>query len=238
MKHIIYTTILILLAKFTIAQLPLVNYQGKMSKIGQDGRVDSEILVDTIKGSHLYALGPVENLRGEIIVWDSKQWVAALTPEGEPTLLKNVKNLNAIFLVYAQIPIWDTIQLKDKIESLSDLQKSINKAANLHGTDTSSAFPFLLFGTVSKGSGSIMFKDPRITTINTESLKNAKHSNYFSNQQAQMLGFYSQHHQKIFTSTNSFIHIHYRLGNKYQCGHLDEVVFDQSESLQLLLPHQ
>jgi acetolactate decarboxylase len=238
MKQFLYIIFFVLIAHVAFAQQPIVKYQGKMSKIGQDGRVDSEILVDTIKGSHLYALGPVENLRGEIIVWDSKPWVAALTPEGEPTLLKHVKNLKAIFLVYAHIPQWDTIQLKDKIGSLTELQNSITKAASLHGTDTSSAFPFLLFGKVSKGSGSIMFKDPIINTINAESLKNAKHSNFFLNQNAQMLGFYSQLHQKIFTSSTSFIHIHYRLGNKYQCGHLDEVVFDQSEPLQLLLPHQ
>ena len=51
-----------------------------------------------------------------------------------------------------------------------------------------------------------------------------------------MLGFYSQKHQGIFTSMDSYLHIHYLLSNKYQAGHLDEVVFDKATPIRLLIP--
>ncbi len=238
MKLTIYILLLTLLQLSSAAQESIVQYRGKMSKIGQEGRLDAAITIDTIKASHLYAIGPVENLRGEIIVWDGKPFVAALTKENVPYVQKNVTNLNAIFLVYADIARWDTVIISSQIGSLDALQIAITKAASRQGIDTSTAFPFLILGKVRQGSGHIMFKDTAVGIVNPSILKESKHVNTFTKQHAQMLGFYSQYHQSIFTHHQTFLHIHYRLGNKYQAGHLDEVVFDETEPLKLLLPHQ
>lgn len=238
MKKYIYTAVLTLLGLNVFAQ-HLVQHRGKMSKIGQENRLDAEILVDTINSRHLYAIGPVEDLRGEIIVWNSQPFVAALTDEMKPFVRKKVKNLKAIFLVYADVAQWDTVLLTTTIPTINALQDAITKAAHQAGLDTASAFPFLLFGKVKEGAGHIMFKDTAIRQINPEVLKAAKHSQAFQHQEAQMLGFYSQHHQRIFTHHDSYLHIHYRLRNKYQAGHLDAVSFDTSSTpIKLLLPHK
>jgi acetolactate decarboxylase len=229
---------LILISPFAFSQETLVKFSGRMSKIGQEKRVDAAIMVDSIKGNHLYAIGPVENLRGEILVWDSKTFVAAITDDKKPYLQKNVKSLKAIFLVYADISQWDTVLLTNKISSLNDLEKTITKAAFQQGTDTSKAFPFLIFGKVKEGSGHIMYKDSSVTAITPAALSDANYKNTFRNQYAQMLGFYSQHHQTIFTHHDSFLHIHYRMANKYQAGHLDMVSFNETEPVKLLLPRK
>jgi acetolactate decarboxylase len=237
-SKVFYTTLLILISVLAFTQETQVKYSGKMSKIGQEKRVDAAIMVDSIKGQHLYAIGPVENLLGEILVWDSKPFVAAITEDKKPYLQKNVKSLKAIFLVYADISQWDTILLSDKISSLTDLEKTITKAAYRHGTDTTTAFPFLIFGKVKEGSGHIMYKNSSVKEITPATLKDANHKNSFSNQYAQMLGFYSQQHQTIFTHHDSFLHIHYRMANKYQAGHLDIASFDETEPVKLLLPRK
>lgn len=237
-REIVFSSLMTLLSLIAFSQENMVKYSGKMSKIGQEKRVDAAIMVDSIKGEHLYAIGPVENLRGEILVWDGKPFVAAITDDKKPYLQKNVQSLKAIFLVYADISQWDTVLLTNKISSLSDLEKTITKAAYQHGRDTATAFPFLIFGKVKEGSGHIMYKDSSVTTITTAALRDANHKNTFSNQYAQMLGFYSQHHQAIFTHHDSFLHIHYRMANKYQAGHLDIVSFDETEPVKLLLPRK
>lgn len=237
LSQVFLSSLLILMSHLALAQ-PLVKYSGKMSKIHKEGVLDAAILVDSIVAKHLYALGPVENLRGEIIVWDGKPFVAAITEEKKPYLRKNVKDLKAIFLVYVDVQQWDTIILKQNISSLAELERVITNAAFKNGTDTTSAFPFLLIGKVEAGSGHIMFKDSLVTNINSEAIKAAKHINSFTRQDAQMLGFYSQHHQSIFTHHDSFLHIHYRLRNKYQAGHLDAVSFVETEPIKLILPHQ
>jgi acetolactate decarboxylase len=214
-------------------------YKGKMSKIRQEGRVDAAVLIDTILTTNMYAVGPVKDLLGEIIVWKGRAFVAGLTEDTRESFVKkDVKNLEAVFLVYADVPRWDTIILLQDIASIQELQKAITAAAIKHGTDTTTAFPFLLHGKVKSGSGHIMFKDSNVTTISSETLAQAKHINTFNNQRAQMLGFYSQHHQGVFTHHDSFLHIHYRMWNKYQAGHLDEVVFDSAVPLKLLLPYK
>lgn len=213
-----------------------VNVVGKMTKIGKEHKVDAEVLVDTIGYNHLYALGPVENLRGEIIIWDNKRYVAALTEEKAPTLLKNINNLKAIFLVYANVKLWDTLLIREEISSIQQLQDVIGKVANNNGVDTNIAFPFLIFGKIESGKGHIMYKDTTSNEVNAEVLKSAKNINAFSGIDARMLGFYSKNHKGVFTNPDSFIHIHYLLSNKYQAGHLDEVVFDPKSTIKLLIP--
>ncbi|MFD2526908.1 hypothetical protein ACFSQD_13890 [Flavihumibacter stibioxidans] len=237
MKAILNIVVFTLWGQFALAQ-PLVQHRGKMSKIGQENRVDAEILVDSIRAKNLYALGPVEGLRGEIIVWNSQPFVAAVTAEKKPFLRKKVKDLKAIFLVYADVPKWDTVLLTTNIPTMNALQDAITKAAHQAGIDTASAFPFLLYGKIQEGKGHIMYRDTAVRQINPDVIKAANHGQAFQHQEAQMLGFYSQHHQRIFTSPNSFLHIHYRLRNKYQAGHLDAVSFDVSTPIKLLLPHK
>ena len=54
-----------------------------------------------------------------------------------------------------------------------------------------------------------------------------------------MLGFYSVKHQGGGTNYGKFIHIHYQLINKKnQIGHLDDVSFDSSMPIELLLASQ
>lgn len=208
-----------------------------MRKIRQDKQVDASILIDTIKAKNLYALGPVENLRGEIMVWNNNVFVAALTEDKKPYVQKNVKDLRAIFLVYADVEQWDTILLREpQINSMSDLETFISKTAHNQNIDTSLAFPFQIYARAISGHGHIMFKDPSVTEITPEVLEKARTENTFTDQDIQMLGFYSQHHQSIFTHHDTYLHIHYRLRNKYQAGHLEQLIPDRNYPIKLLFP--
>jgi acetolactate decarboxylase len=221
------------------SQAQLVKYSGTMRKIRQDKQVDASILIDTIKAKNLYALGPVENLRGEIIVWNNDAFVAALTNDKQPYVQKKVKNLKAIFLVYADVEHWDTILLREtQINSMLDLEHFISRAVHNQNVDTSLAFPFQIYARAISGQGHIMFKDTSETEITPEILEKARTENSFTDQYIQMLGFYSQHHQSIFTHHDTYLHIHYRLRNKYQAGHLEQLKLDPNYPIKLLLPQK
>ncbi len=235
MKPFLHIISFILLSLNSDAQL--VKYSGTMRKIHQDKQVDASILIDTIKANNLYALGPVENLRGEIIVWNNNAFVAALTEDRQPYVQKNIKNLKAIFLVYADVEQWDTIFLRDsRINSMSELENFITISAHNHNLDTSTSFPFQIYTRALRGKGHIMFKDTAVKEITPEVLEKARTENSFTDQYIQMLGFYSQHHQSIFTHHDTYLHIHYRLRNKYQAGHLEELQIDPNYPIKLLLP--
>ncbi len=213
-----------------------VFYAGAMMKVRQ-GDLSAAVMLDTLPQENLFAIGPVENLRGEILVWDGKPFKAAMMDDKkQPYVEKAPAGLKAIFLVYANVPAWDTIEIKEPVASMQALETIIGKMAHAHGTDTSQAFPFLLYGKVAKGLGHIQFLDTTITKITPTVGDDAKVLLPFENQKAQFVGFYSHHHKRVFTHHDTFIHIHYRLYTKYHAGHLDEVAFVAGETIRLLLP--
>jgi acetolactate decarboxylase len=219
------------------AQAPVkVFHAGGMTKVRQ-GDLSAAVRLDTLPQNHLFAIGPVEDLKGEILVWDGKPFKAAITGERpQPYVEKAPEGLKAIFLVYANVPRWDTVVVTTPVNNMQDLEKMIGRTAHANGLDTSQAFPFLLFGKVSKGLGHIQYFDTAKLAISPSIGDDAKQFFPFENVRSQFVGFYSHHHKRIFTHHDTFIHIHYRLYTKYHAGHLDEVAFDESEPIRLLLP--
>jgi len=213
-----------------------VKFAGAMMKIRQ-GDLSAAVMLDTLPQAHLFAIGPVENLQGEIMMWDGKPFKAAMMPDGkQPFVEKAPANLKAVFLVYANIPAWDTVVIREPVPDIASLEKLIGQYAHLHGTDTTQAFPFLLFGKIAKGMGHIQMLDTATTKITATVGDDSKVFLPVENQRSQFVGFYSHHHQRVFTHHDRFIHIHYRLYTKYHAGHLDEVTFDAGEPVRLLLP--
>jgi acetolactate decarboxylase len=213
-----------------------VNSAGAMMKIRQ-GDLSAAVLLDTLPQEHLFAIGPVENLQGEILVWDGKPFKAAMMPDRkQPFVEKAPANLKAIFLVYANVPAWDTVIIREPVPDMATLEKLVGQYAHQQGIDTSLAFPFLLFGKIAKGLGHIQMLDTTIKKITPTVGDDAKVFLQIEKQRSQFVGFYSHHHQRVFTHHDSFIHIHYRLYTKYHAGHLDEVAFDAGEPVRLLLP--
>jgi acetolactate decarboxylase len=213
-----------------------VRHAGAMMNLRQ-GDLSAAVMLDTLPKEHLFAIGPVEDLRGEIFVWDGRAFKAGILEESQKPYVEKVPDsLKAIFLVYANVPEWDTLIISEPLSSMEVLEMAIAKAAHQHGTDTSKPFPFLMFGKVAKGLGHIQWLDTNKTSITPTVGDDSKQFFPFENQRAQFVGFYSHHHKRIFTHHDAFMHIHYRLYTKYHAGHLDEVAFDSGEPIRLLLP--
>jgi hypothetical protein len=179
------------------------------------------ILVDTIQAEHLYAIGEPADGRGEIFLWDNAVFVAAVTPDTrEPYVRRMVKDLDASYLLYTNVPKWDTIVLTQPVLALSELETAIAEAAAGHGIDTTQAFPFLLIGKIKSGEGDITFSDSSTT--------NSTYVFPLHDKRAQMIGFHR--------GGSAGMRIHFRLQNKYHAGRLSAADFDESEPIRLFLP--
>lgn len=200
-----------------------VKTAGVEAPAGQNTR-QAAILVDTIQAEHLYAIGEPADGRGEIFLWDNAVFVAAVTPDTrEPFVQRLVKNLHASYLLYANVPQWDTIVLPQPVHALSELQTAIAQAAAGKGIDTTQAFPFLLIGKIKSGDGNIMFRDVAAQRPEAD-------GNYtfpLLDKRAQMVGF--------FHGEGAGMRIHFRLQNKYHAGWLVAADFDESEPIRLFL---
>lgn len=212
-----------------------VSFAGTQTKI-RNGDFSAAVLLDTLPKEHLFALGPEEGLRSELFVWNGRIFRAGVWREnGQPYVEKDAKGMQAVFLVWANVPAWDTVVLQENIVSLRQLEQIIGMNAHRHGLDTSKAFPFLLLGKFLKAQGHIMDNDTSRNLITAATGGEAKKYFPVDGQRVQLLGFYSHHHRGIFTHHDSFTHIHYRTYSKHHAGHLDEASFDPSEPLRLLL---
>lgn len=200
-----------------------VKTAGLEAPTGQNAR-QAAILVDTIQAEHLYAIGEPADGRGEIFLWDNAVFVAAVTPDTrEPYVQRLAKNLHASYLLYADVPQWDTIVLTKPVDALSELQTAIAQAAAGKGIDTTQTFPFLLIGKIKSGEGKIMFRDDAAQRPDAD-------GNYtfpLKDKRAQMIGF--------FRGDSGDIRIHFRLQNKYHAGRLVAADFDENEPIRLFL---
>jgi acetolactate decarboxylase len=214
-----------------------VHAAGAMQNLHRHLQDVATVLLDTLPPHHLYAIGPAEGLRGEILVWNGDVFVAGVTEHArQPFVMKRPQGVKAIFLAYSQVPVWDTVEVTALIENIQQLEGLIEHTAQQKGIDIQTPFPFLLFGKIKNGKGHIMYKDPAVPLQQKEEVEQAKYYYDLPPQKVQMLGFYSNRDYGTFTHHGSNIHVHYRLYSKHHAGHLDEVILDPKEPLRILLP--
>lgn len=238
MKQVIFLQLLLTVCYQTsFPQSGFVFHIGEMKQLHRMGNAIAVVEIDTMPKKHLYAVGPVALLQGELFIWDGRLFMSSLTSDTKrPFVKKDPENAAATFLVYTYVPAWDTIPVFLNASDMNQLESEIRKQAALHGTDTSKPFPFLMLGKFAGAKGHIVFADKPVSRIQSGTLERYKHYYRFGPQKAQLIGFYSSHHAGVFTHHDSKLHIHYRMYNKYEAGHLDDISFDGSQEVLLLLP--
>lgn len=91
-----------------------VRHAGNRNNIIQNGDLSARINLDTLSEiSNLYAIGPIEGLKGEITVYSGKSSIATIERE-QPKIYSSL-NYNAIFLVYASASQWKKLQLRNQL---------------------------------------------------------------------------------------------------------------------------
>ena len=122
-----------------------VKHAGALRTI-MSGNIQPVISLDTLsKSNHLYALGALDNLKGEIQIFDSKPSNSFVIDNS--LQIKDSYNLKASLLVYAEIKAWDTFRVENS-KTKSDLEEQIFELATNSGINTEEPFPFLLDGTI------------------------------------------------------------------------------------------
>lgn len=181
---------------------------------------------------HLYAVGPLENLQGEITIWDGKALISRI--KNQQLQVDNQLTGKACFLVYGQAASWKTIKLKSSL-SLSQVDEIVKSNAIKYGIDTQRPFPFLLSGTAKSARYHIMNRtDAKPPAPGPGSHETAKVHFTIDNSPVELLGFYSEKHQGIFTHHNSFVHLHIKTPDDKIAGHLENVELEPGATL--LLP--
>lgn len=125
--------LLLLLASAVFASAsaqPPVGVYGAMRRIMQDGNLSAAVSLDTLDRTHLYALGPVAGLQGEIAVVDGRVYVARRGDNGVDTTSAPPA---AAVLVYSRVKRWAEVPLRNNAADLAAVQSAIEAAAARQG---------------------------------------------------------------------------------------------------------
>lgn len=197
-----------------------VEYAGALKNMMHKGDISAKAaLKDIKKVKHLYALGAIEDLKGEIQIFDSHPSLT-MVKEGAIAFDKSYKQ-KAALLVYASVSKWRTVSIPASVVTYAKLEAFIGQAADEAGIDISAPFPFLLEGKVRSFDWHVInWKDGDMEHSHEKHIKSGLHGT-IEDREVEMLGFYSNAHHAIFTHHTTNMHIHVRSVDGEMAGHVD-----------------
>lgn len=231
MNKLKFTGVMILLGGsiFATAQNE-VYVSGAMMNVMQKGQLQGTISLDTIQQPHLYGLGPVEYLAGEITIADGKAYASTVL---SPTTMqvKETYNLKAPFFVYSRVDNWKEYTLPDSVTDIETLESHLEHISR----NAKRPFAFRLSGIVPSAKIHIMNLPPGTKVSKPADAQKGKTYYTVQNTDAEIIGFFSTQHQRIFTHHERYIHMHLLSEDRKIMGHIDELLLNNK--LKLYLPY-
>ncbi len=207
-------------SNISIVVAPKIEVSGAMKNIMMKVHLSAHINMDTLSRYNLYGLGPVNGLKGEILILNGK--VYSTSKSGAQLVNGQDKVSLASMLVYSYVSKWRPVRISTVVNNYAELEKFIETTAkaNLYNTDK----PFAFKIDVTPGKANFHVIDWKESTSHTmENHKQFAYTGQVLNKKVVMLGFYSTHHQSIFTHHTSSMHIHLLNQETNTVGHLDDI---------------
>jgi len=211
---------------------------GSLRGMMQQGITDAGItLQDAMSGSHMWGLGAVQDLNGEITVMDSIVFLAHPISGQEAAVYQSSPSADTrvALLVLAEVEAWNSYPIDRDINSQAHLEAWVAAKAEQIGWSAQRVLPFRVIGKTSH---------LQLHVIDGERLEDAGNSHQdhlataiervWKNTETELFGFRSLHHKTVFTHHDTTIHVHGVTADN-SSGHLDEVSF-KAGACQLLLP--
>ena len=198
-----------------------VHHAGALMNFMHKGDLSAKIDLARLDSKHLYALGALENLKGEILVMNGNPLLSRVV-EGEVEIDKSMDH-QAALLVYAHVKKWQEISKTKSFPSAEEFEKWLLEQAKNHGVDTEKPFPFFLKGKAESLSWHVIDWPEGDTEHTHEKHVNSGLNGTLENAEVSILGFHSKNHKGVFTHHSSNVHMHMRSTRQDLAGHVDKL---------------
>jgi acetolactate decarboxylase len=180
---------------------------------------------------HLYGVGPIEQLRGEVTIAKSRPALAHVAHDGTVDVTQSFA-VGVPFFVWAEVPRWVERPMPAEIRSYEDLERFVPQAAAAAGLDADQPLPFLVAGREDLIEFHIL---NRIGDAphNMETHKKIQVRFELERVEATIVGFHSTRHRGVFTPGDSNIHIHFQTPDNRQSGHIQRLEIGDGARLSL-----
>jgi acetolactate decarboxylase len=232
MKYVI-TGIVLLFVSVIPAQQPQVGHAGALKNFMHKGDISAKFPLSGLQGrDHVFALGALENLKGEIQIFDSRPLVTYA--ESGVVQFDSSFARNAALIVYTQVAEWRDSSVPDSVRSMQQLETHVRATATEHGLDPEKPVPFLLSGSVASLDWHVIDWDPADTVHTHKKHQTSGPHGRIETTDVLVLGFYSNKHRAVFTHHSSDLHMHFKKADQTLAGHVDEL--ELAPGMQLHLP--
>jgi len=184
-----------------------VEHSGALKDMMHKGDLTAKAdLNNFTEAESFYALGALENLKGEIQIFNSEPFNTLV--EDSALVFDKSYNKKASLLVYASVKKWDSIPIPADVKTQEQLQDFLEETADSKHINTSEPFPFLIEGSAESIDWHVInWKDGDTEHSHEKHISSGLHGT-IKNRPVILLGFYSDAHHAIFTHHTTNMHIH------------------------------
>lgn len=201
-----------------------VRLVGALKAIMHQGDISAKIFLDSLSIPGVYAIGALDSLQGEIFIENGIPLVSEIINSVQ--VVSSRREEQAALLVYTKVKDWQEYTV-----SGSDLELIITEKANKSRLEN--PFSFMLKGNFMQLDYHVINFDAKKDDIFNHK-KGAFQAN-LEDKDVTILGFYSDHHQGLFTHHDSNMHMHVKNASGTEMGHVDALKIG-NDSFTLLLP--
>jgi len=188
------------------------------------GDLKGKIATDSLNNKETYGLGPIEFLKGEIVVFEGQSYVSKVVDSISHKVSK-VPSVSAPFFVYSSNSDLKIVKFNLKNYTLKELEEYVNLVYKDYDQ------PLLI-----RIDG--IFENIKVHSVNLPEGKKVSSPDEahqgltqydFKNISGSLIGFFSRHHKAVFTHHDSFFHAHFISEDREVLGHIDETDFNSSK---------
>jgi acetolactate decarboxylase len=198
-----------------------VQVVGAMRDAMWKGDLGTKITIDTLNRAGTFGIGPFSNMKGEILLWDGLAYVATIVDK-KPKVEVSKEEVGAPFFVYQKKVDWKVFKPEKGIRDGQSLEKELSG----YYEKINRPFSFKVTGLAIEAKIHIQnLPDGQVVSSPQEAHIGQVKLN-LKDREVELLGFYSEEHQAIFTHHDSFVHMHLITKDKELMGHVDEIWFE------------
>lgn len=193
---------------------------GEMRQVMREGKLEGTIRLDTLRQrEHLYGLGPLAFLKGEIMVIDGESYVSTVADDSSMVVERSF-GVEAPFFGYGNVTSWSEIPLPDSVHTLAELESFLDAATQ----DRKRPFFFRLVGLVADATIHVVNLPDGSVVRSPEDAHVGQVDYPIKDTESELLGFFSTEHKAVFTHHDTYMHIHLITADRSMMGHADALV--------------
>jgi acetolactate decarboxylase len=206
-----------------------LSFVGSQRQTIMTGDRAAHLDLNTLKGRpHLYGIGPIQGLTGEVTIADSRPSLARV---GADHLVHVTESFEAgvPFFVWAEVPAWHTQDMPE-LATYANAESFVGQAGAKAGL--TQAFPFVMTGRPELVDFHIVNATPD-TPPGMEAHRKIQIPFELRDQDVKLVGFWSSQHQGVFTPMGTNIHTHFQSLDNKVSGHVQGLKLGQGMTLSL-----